>query len=170
MNKIASSFGFDLLRNASDKRKSCKLTPELKSKMKKVAFDVVRFMDNNDVIDGLWKIHREGNDEYIVAMYDEDQALTSQASAKPWQVVLDSNTNINIFYKNHCLGKFASKDLGISDDEIKESVSFLPNSLSQNKNLVSGLLKLCSINQRKDLVSQFKNDFSEYLDSMGRIK
>src|SRR5574343_1213936 len=76
---------------------------EVKDKIRKVAFDVVQFIDSNH-IDELWKIERDGDNEYIVAMYDEDDENKISTSQDRKSTRLNSS-HITISYAVFCLKK-----------------------------------------------------------------
>lgn len=90
------------------------LLADVKHRLQKVAFDVVRFVDS-DKLDDLWKIEREGDDEYIVAMYDESiETPKKLAHTNPWSVIPDdSGENLNVFYKQTAIKRVALAPLGI---------------------------------------------------------
>ena len=70
---------------------------DVKDKLVKVAFDVVRFMDTNEDIDGLWQIQKTDDGEVIVAMYDTPDSKEIKAESD-WHVFPDrKNASINIF-------------------------------------------------------------------------
>jgi hypothetical protein len=128
--------------------------------IRKVAFDVVRFVDSNDTIDGLWQIQEMDDGEYIVAMYedkDADDPVEKTASTKSdWSVFSDrSNENLNIFYKDTPITRVCSSSLGISQDEVSYVCSYLPYSLASNENLVAGLLSDMSPERRKEVFEKF---------------
>ena len=60
----------DSLENKLQKKTAYRLE-DVKDKVRKVAFDVVRFVDNDATIDGLWQIQKHDDGEYIVAMYED---------------------------------------------------------------------------------------------------
>lgn len=118
MNKFSVNYA-DL--QATLNKKTAYRLADVKHRLQKVAFDVVRFVDS-DKIDDLWKIERDGDDEYIVAMYDEDlkvasEASTKTASANPWNVISDDSGNIHVFYKNAPIKRLALAQLGLQADD-----------------------------------------------------
>lgn len=105
----------------------------------KVAFDVVRFTDTNDNIDGLWQIKHSDDGDFIVAMYDDQPDSTDKKSS--WDVVLDKRgENLNVFYKNTPIKKVAVSSLNIPKEDVNFVCSYLPNSLETNKKLANSLL------------------------------
>jgi hypothetical protein len=129
---------------------------DVQHRIKKVAFDVVRFMDGED-IDGLWKIEKTPDGEFILANYEED--LTKEASAKSsWSTHVNKRTDdVHIFYKNYPISKIASAEfvnMGIPEAEINEVIASLPKKLANNSKLVRGLLNKLSENERQELFSK----------------
>lgn len=120
---------------------------DVKHKIKKVAFDVVRFVDN-DKIDDLWQIHREGDDEYIVAMYDEDQQKT--ASTSIWSVVPDSNgTNLNVFCNNFPIKRVALNTLGIPSEDAHTVAHMMRKKFSTDQSFIDVFVKELSDKERE---------------------
>lgn len=115
MNKF--SVDYTDLQSKLSKKRAFRLS-DVKEKIKKVAFDIVRFVDSDNV-DDLWQIHRDGEDEYIVAMYDEQSEKKASASATTnWKAIPDgSRKNIHIFYKDIAIKKIALAPLGIPEDD-----------------------------------------------------
>ena len=101
MNKFSVDY-MDLQSKLSQKR-AFRLS-DVKEKIRKVAFDVVRFVDS-DKLDDLWQIHRDGEDEYIVAMYDEEKTekkaeFHQVANQKGWEFI-QKLERMGIDFKNY---------------------------------------------------------------------
>jgi len=149
-----SNFGVDYnqLENKIYK-KSYKLS-DVKDKIVKVAFDIVRFKEN-DSATKLWQIQSSDDGEYIVALYDtsEDMVTTaSTASHNPWKVEYNKiGKTINFYYKNYPIIQVASSKLGIKDTDLDSVENYLPERLSQNKKLACALLNQLD-NRSKDHV------------------
>lgn len=132
---------------------------EVKDKIRKVAFDVVQFIDSNH-IDELWKIERDGDNEYIVAMYDEDdenKISTSQnkVAASPWQVVLDNaKENIHIFYQSAPIKKIALASLGINSEEAYLVKKYLPNKLASDSSFLDNFIKSLTSAEKQILAEE----------------
>jgi hypothetical protein len=132
-----TKFDIDYSSLAKKLDKRVKLS-DVQNKIEKVAFGFVRFIDNDDGAN-LWKVQKaEDGQEYIVAVYEEE--LQKTASANPWSVEISDN-NIHIFYKKEHLNKYASKYLGIPDEQMFLVRSYLPKKLADNKSLVQKMLK-----------------------------
>lgn len=153
-----SSIDYDALENKLSEKKSFKLS-EVKDKLKKVAFDVVRF-DSSANIDGLWQIQRGVDGDYIVAMYDDENSKMSHISeiktASDWNVIADrGGENFSIFYKGTAIVRLAGAKLGLSSGDAELVVSYLPNKLASNSRLVQGLLQEISAQERQELLSKY---------------
>lgn len=122
-------------------RKRAYRLADVKDRIRKVAFDVVRFVDS-DRIDDLWLIHRDGDDEYIVAMYDED-ALGKQSdvlgkqkkkASSLWAAVADrAGTNVTVFYNSVPIKRVALSEMGIPAEDAQMVCQWLPEKLATDK-------------------------------------
>jgi len=136
-----------------DKKKSYKLA-EVKDKIEKVAFDIVRFKDGDKAAE-LWQVQSADDGEYIVSLYQEDE-LEKNASAKVWDVsVIKSAGEIQISYKGDPLVRLASAKIGIPKTELDKVSEYLPNKLSENKKLVKALLNELSISAKKEVLNKY---------------
>lgn len=132
-------------------KKQYKLS-EVKDKIEKVAFDVVKFKDDDDA-SKLWQIHSSDDGDYIVALYDVEQvSKIAQASENPWTVkVSNLSGTISVFYKDTFITQLKATDLGIPKEELSLIKSYLPKKLQQNKKLVSLILQ----SSQTDVLSKF---------------
>lgn len=155
MNKFAVDYAS--LQGKLETKKVYKLE-DVKDKIKKVAFDVVKFMDS-DNIDGLWQIQHTSDGDYIVAMYGEEGAeasVTKSSSAVDWNVITDkSGKNLNFFYKGTPITRLATASLGLPPGEVSFVTSYLPEKLASNPKLVTGLLQEVSPEERKELLTKY---------------
>lgn len=112
---------------------------DVQDRIEKVAFDVVRFQDN-DGLDRLWQIQSTPEGDVLVAMYEEedDQLETKKGH---WQAVSDRDDNVNVFYKGDPIVRFATKDFGIPTDDTKMVCRYLPEKLANDQNFAASLLK-----------------------------
>ena len=116
---------------------------EVKDKIEKVAFDIVRFKDSDKSAD-LWQIQNGDDGDYIVAKYnlEEEEVIKTASAHSNWEVNYNKlSNNLNIFYKGEQIAKLASNQLGLTSDTLNNVESFLPQSLENNKKLVTFLLK-----------------------------
>lgn len=129
---------------------------DVKDKIEKVAFDVVRFIDS-DNIDGLWQIRQSDEGEYIVAMYDDqvsDSPVTK--SSYHWSAMRDkTGSNVHVFYKGTPVSRIVLADLGLSKEESISMCRYLPAKLAENKNLAASLLKELPENERQELFTKY---------------
>ncbi len=121
---------------------------DVKHRLKKVSFDVVRFVDA-DNIDGLWQIQQTDDGDVIVAMYDESSVVEKSASA--WCALPDNSGNVNLFYKDHPVTKISLAKLGMADTDINIVCSTLSEKLAGNTKLLNSLMALLGPEERKGL-------------------
>lgn len=121
----------------------------VKDRLVKVAFDVVRFMDT-DNIDGLWQIQKTDDGEVIVAMYDgslPEEPQTKTASRSEWSTIADGAGYINVFYKESPVTKVSLASLGMADENPVSVSKTLSEKLASNDKLRNSFLG--SLNQQE---------------------
>lgn len=150
-----SSIDYSSLENSLDKSKQkvYKLA-DVQHKIRKVAFDVVRFIDGTD-IEGLWKVDKTSQGEYILALYDEDNLEKTASSKTDWKVLLSKQNDLHVFYKNDPIIRLASHDLGVPEEELNLVPSYLPEKLANNSRLVRGLLNQLTDSERQELYKKY---------------
>lgn len=117
-------------------KKSFKLE-DVKDKIEKIGFDIVKFRDNDNGAN-LWKIQQEEDGSYIVALYSQEEENIKTAD---WSVHLSKiGSNIQVSYKGDPLVSINTSKLGIKEDQLKNIPSYLPERLAENKRLVKALL------------------------------
>lgn len=158
MNKF--SIDYSQLTNELATKKVIKLS-DVKDRVEKVAWDVVRFVDS-DNIDNLWKIERQGEDEVIVSMYtSDDKELEAKASVVEsknnlWAATLDkTGSYVNVFYKEEPIKKIAISSLGVAAEDGKMLARNLPKMLSSNNTLVKKMLNDSSSDECALLFSKY---------------
>jgi hypothetical protein len=126
---------------------------DVKSRIEKVAFDVVRFTDSED-LDKLWIIREENGDKVLVAMYEDDsnKEITVKAS---WAAIPDKTGNVNVFYKGDPITKIAVEQMGIPKEDNALVSRSLPNKLASDKSFVSSMLSSLSVQNRSELYSKY---------------
>lgn len=138
---------FNALDQTINAPKKIKLA-EVKDRIEKVGFDVVRFVDDKNKLN-LWQVV---DGDYIVAMYDEPKEITTGN----WSVESDRhNKSATIFYKDAPIKSIAFSELGIPEEEIKNFKSVLPERLSNNKDFVTSMLNSLDINYKKALFERY---------------
>lgn len=148
---IFSTEDYKKLDNTLNKKTFKISGQELNDKFVKVAFDIVKFRDN-DKGAHLWQIQSADDGDYIVALYDdsEDKVVTA------WEVELNKKANtVHFFYKKECVASLDSKQLGLPESELNKTIEYLPEKLAENNKLVSSLLKLVGPSKRNDILSKF---------------
>ncbi len=139
-------------------KKAYKLS-EVHDKVEKVAFDVVRFKDEDDA-SKLWQIQSADDGEYIVALYDPEADTIKTASSDSWSVTINKLSNqLNFYYKGDPIVKVASDSLGIPGSELNMASKYLPEILASNKKLVKALLSELNESAKKDVLSKYPELF-----------
>jgi len=129
---------------------------DVKHRLKKVAYDIVRFVDGDD-ISGLWKIQQTDDGDVIVAQYDDASNFSEvekTASVETnWQVLADrTGENVNLFYKGSPVTKLSLASIGIPTEDADVVCRYLPEKLATNEALTSNLLAELPPNNLKELV------------------
>jgi hypothetical protein len=125
---------------------------DVKDKIEKVAFDVVRFKDNDKGAD-LWQVQSADDGDYIVAIYQPDE---EEKVAMNWNVSLNKiSGNLQVSYKGDPLVRVASTKLGIPPSELSKVEQYLPRKLSENKRLVKALLNELNESAKKEVLSKY---------------
>lgn len=120
---------------------------EVKHKLVKVAFDLYKLED--DKAARLWEVNKADDGNYIVALYSEDETIEKQSD---WEVEINKTANnVNFYYKGDYVTKLSKADLGAGFEKANE----LPEKLSENKKLVSLLLKKADVNTKNNLVRKY---------------
>jgi hypothetical protein len=126
---------------------------DVKDKIERVAFDIVRFKDADKGAD-LWQVQSaDDGEQYIVSMYEPEEAIISEAS---WNVVANTIAgDIQISYKGDPLVRIASSKLGIPVHELHKVQSYLPSKLAENKKLVKALLNELGKSAKEKVLSKY---------------
>lgn len=131
---------------------------DVKDRLKKVAFDVVRFVDGDD-ISGLWRIQETPDGEVIVAQYDDTSNLQVEKTASVktnWRALADkSGENIHVFYKDSPVTKVSLASVGIPIEDADIVCRYLPEKLATNEALASNLLSEMPRASVKELVKAY---------------
>ena len=148
------SVDFNKLDQTVNSKRVYKLA-DVSDKIEKVAFDVVRFRDNDDTPE-LWRIEDSVDGPVIVAMYDEgEKQLTAEASAPTeWNAIADGS-DVNIFYKGEALTRIASSSVGVPSDEVSLLCRWLPDKLAADDSFRKVLFKDMSKETRELVFSKY---------------
>jgi len=126
---------------------------DVEDRIERVAFDVVRFNDDNG-FDKLWIVEEKDGDKVLVAMYDDDEIEPKTASANIWETVADKS-GVNIFYKGEPIKRVAMASLGLEAAEAKSVCRYLPGKLASDKDMVGSLLDDLSESERNTLFTKY---------------
>lgn len=156
-------FSVDLLdlQSGLNKKKTYRLS-EVQHRIEKVAFDVVRFMDSED-LDKLWVVNKDDEGEYIVAMYEDDSGLVSEsqvkkASSNPWEARVDAKKQyVNVFYNKAPIKKLALNTIGIPSEDGKLICKYLPIKLAEDDNFRNSFIKSLSKSEKESLAEENPN-------------
>jgi hypothetical protein len=113
---------------------------EVKHRLEKVAFDIVRFRDGNP--DELWQVQNSADGDYIVARYtDAPEETTKTASSNLWEVLVSKAGYLHVYFGGSPLAKFAASDLGLTAEDLDGVKRTLPTKLATDKRFVKALLQ-----------------------------
>lgn len=146
------SVNYSNLNNVLNK-KTYKLS-EVKDRLEKVAFDVVRFKDSDNGAE-LWQIQSSDDGDYIVSVYQEEEAINKLASYKSEWEVIPSKGNLNFFYKGEPILKTAASSLGLNEEDSALLKDYLPKKLSENKKLVSLIFNQLDKNSKNKILQKY---------------
>jgi len=128
---------------------------DVKDKIEKVAFDVVRFKDDDKGAE-LWQIQSADDGDYIVAIYQSEEEKT----ASNWDVVINKiNGDMQVSYKGDPLVRIASSKIGIPQKELYKVEQYLPQKLTNNKKLVKTLLNELNESTKKEVLNKYPELF-----------
>lgn len=149
------SVDFTGLQNNLQEKKVYRLS-EVSHRIRKVAFDVVRFVDS-DKIDDLWQIHRDGENEYIVAMYDETEApdvkVKTAAVTNNWTAQAErSGDGISVFYRGNPVTRLTLASLGIEPTDASLVCEYLPRKIATDGSFRASLLNSLTEAERSALL------------------
>lgn len=127
---------------------------DVKNDIERVAFDIVRFKDNDKGAE-LWQVQSsdDGDGDYIVALYNPEE---EQKTASSWNVTFNKTAgDVQISYKGDALIRIAGSKLGIPRAELYKVEEYLPSKLAENKKLVKSLLSQLSESAKKEVLSKY---------------
>jgi len=126
---------------------------DVKHQLVKVAFDVVRFMDSED-IDGLWQIQKTKEGDVIVAMYE--QSSTPKESKAGWEALTDkTGTVVNVFYKGASVTAIGLDQVGIPKEDAHLICESLPRKLAADSSFRKNMLGELSEQDRSELLREY---------------
>ena len=126
---------------------------DVKDQLETVAFDIVKFKDGDKGAD-LWQVQDAADGQYIVALYDTEEAEVKLAC--PWDVSVGKTAStLQVSYKGDPIISLASAKLGIPFAELHKAEQYLPTKLAANKKLVKALLNELSESAKKAVLSKY---------------
>lgn len=144
------SVDYSNLQDKLSKKKAFRLS-DVKERIRKVAFDVVRFIDS-DKIDDLWQIQRDGEDEYIVAMYNDNEQTEKVASVTNWKVLPDNSGGyVSVFFRNEPIKRIALAPLGIPTEDAWLVSKSISEKLASDQSYLRSFIQELSPHERKTL-------------------
>lgn len=129
---------------------------DVKHRIEKVAFDVVRFKDSDaDKIAGLWQIQSSDEGDYIVSLYDESNDNIKTASTKnDWEIVSQSD-KLHFFYKGDPVLKTSASQLDLSERDLINLSRTLPAKLASDKKLVKVVLNQLDSTSKRIIINKY---------------
>ncbi len=138
-------------QNGVSNRKVYRLD-DVRDKIEKIAFDVVRFKDDDD-LSKLWIVHKVDGGEVIVAAYEDDgEGLEAKST---WKAVPDKAANIHIFYKGNPVSKIALASLGIPESDAFVVCRTLTNKLGSDRSMLTALLDELPATDRQAFLEKY---------------
>lgn len=150
------SFDINKLNNKiTEQQKKVYKLADVSDRIEKVAFDIVRFRENEDTTQ-LWKIEESADGPVIVAVY-EDASLKAEASLKnrDWNAISDKQSNVNVFYKGDPIAKISASKMGIPSDEVPLLCRWLPEKLANDTSFRKNLIKDINKDVRDLILSKY---------------
>ena len=146
---INNSIDYSKLENVIFK-KAYKLS-EVKDRLEVVAFDIVKFKDDDEG-SRLWQVQSADDGDYIVALYSEE----TKKEGSHWDVTISkTSSDVQISYKGDPLVRLPVSKLGIPRTELNQVESYLPSKLAENKKLVKALLNELNEATRKQVLQKY---------------
>jgi len=125
---------------------------DVQDRIERVAFDVVRFNDDDNGAK-LWQIQSADDGDYIVSIYEPDP---NEKIVNSWSVSINKiSGDMQISYKGDPLVRLAYNKLGIPRSELSKVEQYLPQKLANNKKLVTSLLNELSESAKKEVLSKY---------------
>jgi hypothetical protein len=147
-----SKFGIDYSGLETRVYKKAYRLSDVKDRLETVAFDIVRFKDNDKSAD-LWQVQSADDGDYIVALYQPEE---EQKIACLWEVTISKTAgDLQISYRGDPLIRIASSKLGIPRAELSQVEEYLPAKLAGNKKLVKALLNELSASAKTQVLSKY---------------
>jgi hypothetical protein len=125
---------------------------DVKDQLETVAFDIVRFKDNDKGAD-LWQVQSADDGDYIVALYNGDP---EEKVAALWDVsIMKTAGDLQVSYKGDPIVRVAASKLGIPFAELSRIPDYLPSKLAENKKLVKALLNELATSAKNEVLKKY---------------
>ena len=99
---------------------------DVKSKFKKIAFDVYKPTGASAGDAQLWELRDEGGEKFLYAIYEQPTDLTATSALIDWTATSDRDgKNVTLSFKNTPLVRYASAQHGFEPDEANGFAEFL---------------------------------------------
>ena len=148
-----SSFDWDLVDKAVNKKRTSYEFETSKHLFKKVAFDQFKSLNGSTQ---LWELraNEEDGKEYLVALYDDAEDLISVSEKKnDWEAVVDGEIkNITIAFKKTPIHKISLGSCDYTEKEANKFASFIQKKANTGNDFAEKILASMSP-KRKELVS-----------------
>ena len=136
---------------------------DVKDKLVKVAFDIVKFNDPNEDIDGLWQIKATDDGEVIVALYEPaenvkeskvNQNGLQKIASSEWQVI-SGKDSLNLFYKEEPIARYSFEQFGVEDSDRAEFCKHVNEKLNSDEAYVKALFNELPIAKKAEIAKRF---------------
>lgn len=147
-----SKFSMDYSGLAGNLVKKAFKLEDVKDRLETVAFDIVRFKDDDSGAN-LWQVQSAEDGDYIVALYQPEEETKT---ASDWSVLVSkASGDLQVAYKGDPIIRIASSKLGIPPQEIHQVPGYLPAKLASNKKLVKSLLNMLTESTKKSVLNKY---------------
>lgn len=124
---------------------------DVKDRIERVAFDIVRFKDEDKGAD-LWQVQSADDGDYIVALYQPEE----EKIASTWDVSINKiSGDLQVSYKGDPIVRVLASKIGIPRSELQKAEQYLPTKLAGNKKLVNALLNELNESAKKEVLSKY---------------
>jgi hypothetical protein len=145
------SLDWEILEQTLNAPKVYKLA-DVEHRIEKVAFDIVRFRDNDDT-QQLWRIEDRDDGPVIVALYDENGGLAEDKPLKSeseWDTIVDKKTaSIHLYRNEEPVMTVTAAQLRVPVEELDSMARWLPEKLA-DKQFVNQFVRYAKRNQSSD--------------------
>jgi len=128
---------------------------DVKDKIEKVAFDVVRFKEDDD-INNLWIVQSTDDGDVIVGLYEDAKLPEKKASEHGWSAVPDNKgKEINIYYRGEPIHKVLPSNLGVPSHEVHTLSTSIKRNLQKSASYRKSLLAALPLPTQQRFVRKY---------------